>query len=97
MRIVLPNLDYSLKPQMFASITVSDPGHKPALCVPTKALVYDNSRYYVLLYNGKGKADITPVDILNSYGDRTYLNSGVKLGDKIIASLALQIYGELNN
>ncbi len=96
-RIALPNTDYSLKPQMFATVTVSDPGHKQALCVPTKSLIYDHSQYYVLLYKGKGDADITPVDVLNSYGDKTYLNSGVKVGDRIIASLALQMYGELNN
>ena len=96
-RIALPNPDYSLKPQMFASVTVSDPEHKLSLCVPAKALIYDNSQYYVLVYKGKGEAEITPVNVFNSYGDKTYLNSGVKAGDLIIASQALQMYGELNN
>jgi len=51
----------------------------------------------LLVYHGKGKADITPVEVINTLGDKTYLKSGVKEGDKVIASLALQIYSELNN
>jgi len=96
-RIILPNPDYILKPQMYASVTVLDPGHRQALCVSDKALVYDHSEYYVLVYQGKGHADIRPVNVLNTFGDRTYLSSGVKEGDRIIATEALQIYSELNN
>ena len=96
-RIVLQNPDLLLKPEMFASVTVSNPSDKQALCIPSKALVYDRSRYFVLVYTGKGKADITPVEVLNTLGERTYISSGVHEGDKIISSTALQIYNELNN
>jgi cobalt-zinc-cadmium efflux system membrane fusion protein len=96
-RIVLNNPDYVLKPQMFASVIVSNPANRDALCIPSKALVYDHSQYYVVKYNGKGDADITPVEVLSTLGDKTYLKSGIKEGDKIIASIALQIYSELNN
>jgi cobalt-zinc-cadmium efflux system membrane fusion protein len=96
-RVVLQNPDYILKPQMYASVMVSNPEGREALCVPSKALVFDRSRYYVLNYKGNGKADITPVEVLNTLGDKTYLSSGVHEGDRIIATLALQIYSELNN
>lgn len=96
-RIVLANPGYLLKPQMYASVTVFDPDNKQALCISDKSLVYENSQYYVLVYRGKGLAEITPVEVLNALGNRTYLKSGVKEGDRIIASQALQIYSELNN
>jgi cobalt-zinc-cadmium efflux system membrane fusion protein len=96
-RVVLPNPDYLLKPEMYASVIVSNPEDKMALCISSKALVYDRSRYYVLVYKGKGNADIAPVEILNMLGDKTYITSGVHEGDMIIASTALQIYSELNN
>jgi len=96
-RIILLNPDYALKPQMYASVTVFDPVHKEALCVSDKALVYDHSEYFLLIYQGKGHADIRPVNVLNTFGNKTYLLSGVKEGDRIIASQALQIYSELNN
>lgn len=96
-RVVIPNPNYDLKPQMFASIVIANPENTNAISVSSKALIYDNSRYYVIVYNGHGDASITPVEVLNSLGDKTYLKSGVKDGDQVISSQAIQIYGELNS
>ena len=96
-RIIIPNEKYELKPQMFASIIIANPENSLALSVSSKALIYDNSRYYVLVYNGKGDAVITPVEVLNTQGDKTYIKAGVKDGDRVISSQAIQIYGELNS
>jgi len=96
-RVVLKNPDYRLKPQMFASLLVSNPENRQALCLNSKALIYDRSKYYVLVEKGQGQTEITPVDILNSYGEKTYVSTGVQEGDRVIASNALQIYSELNN
>ena len=96
-RVILPNPDYVLKPQMFAGVMVYNATGKTAICVPASAVVYESSRYYVLVYNGKGDADIRPVDVLNTVGDKMYLKSGVNPGEKVVASMALQIYNELNN
>ena len=78
------------------------PGHLfrgaiPAIPASAGALIFDNSRYYVLVYHGAGKADITPVDRLNTLGGKVYLKSGVTAGEKVVASSALQIYDQLNN
>ena len=96
-RIVIANDKYELKPQMFASIIIANPENTSAISVSSKALIYDNSRYYVLVYNGHGDVSITPVEVLSSAGDKTYLKSGVKEGDRVISSQAIQIYGELNS
>jgi len=96
-RVVLQNPDYILKPEMYASVVVSNSAGKEALCIASSALVYETSRYYVLVYKGNGNADITPVEILNKLGSKTFISSGVHAGDMVIASSALQIYRELNN
>jgi cobalt-zinc-cadmium efflux system membrane fusion protein len=96
-RVVMENPDFALRPQMFTTVTVTNNAHQSALCIPTGALVYDHSQYYVLVYQGGGKANITPVGRLSTLGDTTYLTSGVKPGDKVIASDALQVYDQLNN
>jgi cobalt-zinc-cadmium efflux system membrane fusion protein len=96
-RIVIDNPNYELKPQMFASIIIANPENKSAIAVSSKALIYDNSRYYVVVYKGHGDAYITPVEVLNSLGDKTYLKSGVQEGDRVISSQAILIYGELNS
>ncbi len=95
-RVILKNPDYVLKPQMFASITVISSKGSQALCISNKALIYDFSQYYVLVYTGKGKVNIAQVEVLNTLGGKTYLRSGVHEGDVVIASQALQIYSELN-
>jgi cobalt-zinc-cadmium efflux system membrane fusion protein len=96
-RITIPNPDYALKPQMFANARVVNAGNREALNVPSSALVFDHSQYYVLVYSGHGIADIRQVYILNSYAKKTYLSGGVKKGETVITSEALQIYSELNN
>ncbi|HMG82125.1 MAG TPA: efflux RND transporter periplasmic adaptor subunit [Ferruginibacter sp.] len=96
-RVVLANDDYELKPQMYASVTVTSKVNSDAICVASSAVIFDNSQNYVLLYNNDSDIEIKPVQIINAIGERTYISSGVQPGDKLIASQALLIYGALNN
>lgn len=96
-RIVLPNDDYALKPEMFASIRVTYKEGQEALSIPSEALIFDHSQYYVLVYSSKSDVKITPVKVLNAIGPLTYIAEGVHAGDKVIASQAILIYDALNN
>ena len=96
-RVVVDNSDYALKPQMFARVVAINQQNSSAICIPASALVFDHSQYYVLKYNGKGSADITPVTVLNKLGDRVYLSNGIAEGDKVIASETILIYDALNS
>ena len=58
-RIILPNDDGLLKPDMFASIKVHTPTSQKYLTIPTKALVFDNNKYMVVI----AKTDTTFVQI----------------------------------
>jgi cobalt-zinc-cadmium efflux system membrane fusion protein len=96
-RVVVQNDDYALKPQMFARVVAVNQQNADAICIPASALVFDHSQYYVLKYNGKGDAVITPVSVLSKLGDRVYLASGISEGDKVVASETIMIYDALNN
>jgi cobalt-zinc-cadmium efflux system membrane fusion protein len=98
-RVVLPNPDYALKPEMFASVTViNKEENKQSICIPTSALIFDNSQYFVLVYKNKADVQITPVQVLNSVGSKTYISNGLTPGDKIIGSKqAFLIYNALNH
>ena len=96
-RVVVDNKDYALKPQMFARVVAVNQQNADAICIPASALVFDHSQYYVLKYNGKGSADITPVTVLSKLGDRVYLSDGIAEGDQVVASEANLIYDALNN
>lgn len=96
-RIVLPNPDYALKPQMFASVTVKNQTGQTSLSVPSGAIVFANSQYFVLIYKNQSDVVITPVQILGTNGDRTYISGPVQAGDRVIGSNAVLIYSAINS
>lgn len=96
-RIVLPNPGYVLKPEMFASVKVTNEENHDALCVPSSAVVFDHSQNYVLVYHSNADIKIIPVQVINSIGDRTYISGDVNVGDKVIASQSILIYNALND
>ena len=97
MRIVLSNPGYVLKPQMFATVTVNNKENKNAIAIFATSLIFDNSQYYVLLYKNNHDVQIQPVDIISINGNRAFINNGIKPGDLLISSQALQMYAALNN
>ena len=96
-RVALANTDYALKPQMYASVNVTNKGAQEVTCISSDALIFDNSRYFVLKYNSRSDVQITPVNIINTVGNKTFISSGIQTGDKIIGSQALLIYSALNS
>lgn len=96
-KIVIPNTGYLLKPEMFASVMVINKTDAEALCIPSSALVFDKSRYFVLVYKSKKEVTPVPVSIISSHAGQSYISSNIQPGDKVIASDAVLIYNELNN
>lgn len=96
-RISLPNPGYLLKPGMFASVTVLHPENTEMLCIPSSAVIFDHSQYYVLVYNSRKNVVITPVQIVKTTRNLAYISSGLQEGDKVIASQTLLIYAALNS
>lgn len=95
-RISLPNADYALKPSMFASVTITKTENTKMLCVPSDAIVFDNSQNYVLVYKDKSTILIQPVKVATTFGNKTFIESGLKEGDKVVGSQTLLIYQALN-
>lgn len=98
-RIVLSNPNYLLKPEMFANVTLLSKadGAGKMLAVPGRALIFDNSQYYVLVYKSNSEISIRPVIVGSTAGDITYIQGGLQEGEKVIASDALLIYQQLNS
>lgn len=96
-RVVLSNQDYALKPEMYASITVNEKENRQCLSVPSSAIIFDHSQYFVLVFNSKSDVKITPVKFINAIGDKTFIANGVNEGDKVVSSQAILIYNALNS
>jgi cobalt-zinc-cadmium efflux system membrane fusion protein len=97
LRIVLSNPGYLLKPEMFASVVVNTTENKSMVSIRSRALIFDHSQYYVLVYKSPSDISIRPVQIQNTVGDRTYITEGLSEGERLIGTEALLIYQELNS
>lgn len=92
MRVVLDNPGYALKPQMFATIAISNSVNKQATAISSGALIFDNSQYYVIIIKGKNNIEIRPVEVITTNGKTAYIKSGLKPGDRVIGADALLMY-----
>ncbi|MDN5286329.1 MAG: efflux transporter, family, subunit [Mucilaginibacter sp.] len=97
MRVVLSNPGYALKPQMFAIVTINDNENKQAISISSNSLVFDHSQYYVIILKGKKDVQIRPVEVISINGNKAYIKSGLSVGEKLVESDALLIYGSLNS
>lgn len=96
-RIVLPNADYALKPEMFASVRIINNTSRQSLCVPSSAVIFENSQYFVLVYHDQKNVTIMPVQVISTNGNQTYISGNVGAGQKVIASNTVLIYSALNS
>jgi len=92
MRVVLDNPDFALKPQMFATIAISNTVNKKATSVSSGALIFDNSQYYVIIIKGKNNIEIRPIEVITNNGETAYIKSGLEPGDRVVGADALLMY-----
>ncbi|MDP5199916.1 efflux RND transporter periplasmic adaptor subunit [Flavobacterium sp. DG2-3] len=96
-RIKLSNTDYMLKPDMNANIKLSFNENQSMIAVPSKAIVFDKSKNFVVVFKDRNNIETRQVEVYRVVGDTTYISSGLKENEKVITNNQLFIYGALNN
>jgi membrane fusion protein, heavy metal efflux system len=97
-RIKVPNKDNLLKPEMFAQITIKYNDNANQLpAIPSQAIIFDKNRNYVMVYKNKCDVETREIEIFEVAGNTTYLKSGLKAGEKIIARYQHLVYDALND
>lgn len=96
-RVRLPNPGYQLKPEMYAQIRVLNTSAEKMLAVPAKSVVFDKDRNFVMVFRDAHHIETRPVQIAKTVGDVSYVQSGLRDGEKIIAQNQLLVYDELND
>jgi Cu(I)/Ag(I) efflux system membrane fusion protein len=85
MRIELPNRGGRLRPGMFATVSFGGSA-RPALLVPSEALIRTGKRTLVMLALDKGRYRPAEVQTGRESGDNTEILGGLSEGEKIVAS-----------
>jgi cobalt-zinc-cadmium efflux system membrane fusion protein len=94
-KIALPNPDMMLKPEMFTTVVITNSEQKQSVSVPAKAIVFDSSKNYVVVYNTKCDLKVREVSVIKTVDDITYIASGLNPGDKVISKNQLLLYDAL--
>lgn len=85
-RLVFPNPDLLLKPNMFAEVVIYGGPRKDVLKIPSEALIVTGERESVIMALGAGR--FRPVDVTTGMqqGGEVEILSGVNEGDEIVVS-----------
>jgi Cu(I)/Ag(I) efflux system membrane fusion protein len=84
-RVELPNPGGRLRPGGFATVALAG-GARPALVVPSEAVIRTGRRALVMLALADGRFQPAEVQVGAEAGDRTEILSGLSEGERIIAS-----------
>lgn len=95
--IRLKNDGFLLKPEMRATIKISYTENGNMLAVPASAVIFDKSRYYVMVYQSDTHVETRPVELFRETAGLCYIKSGLAEGDKVVTKNQLLLYDELND
>jgi cobalt-zinc-cadmium efflux system membrane fusion protein len=82
---------------MFANVIIKARSGENLPMINTRTLIFDNDKNYVLVVDGKAHVRIQQVDIAKRVEDRAYIRSGVKAGDRVIASRQVYLFESLKD
>jgi len=96
-RVKIENPGNKLKPGMFAGVKIKAKSGENLPVIDTRSLIFDNDKDYVVVVDGKAKVHIQQIEIGKRVEDRAYIKSGLKPGDRIVASRQLYLFESLKN
>ena len=96
LKIRLENPEYLLKPGMFARILLRYPENKKMLVVPSASVVFDDNKYYVVLFKDKCNVSMQLVGVYKTLDNRTFIQDGIiKEKDMILTKNGLYVFTAL--
>lgn len=96
-RIKLHNENFLLKPDMRASIKLFFTEDQKMISVPSAAIIFDKSKYFVMVYHDRNTIETRQVDVFRQVGGTTYIKSGIKEGELVMTANQLLVYDALND
>ncbi len=94
-RISMENPHNELKPEMFATVKVRVKSTEQAMVVPSKAIVMDNARYFVVARQSGG-LEVKEVKLIKKVDDKSFI-SGLSSEDEVVVTSQLFLYQALNS
>jgi cobalt-zinc-cadmium efflux system membrane fusion protein len=96
-RVTLPNPNYELKPEMFAQVKVKYRETFSKVTVPSSCIIFDKSRYYVMVYKSDDQIETREVKIFKEQSGVSYIENGLQEGEQVMTKYQLLVYDALND
>ena len=96
-RVPIENSDFKLKPDMNCTVSVTYSENQQLISVPSSAIIFDKSKYWVMVFKDKHNIKTRQVEIYHSFGDKTYILSGINEKESVISENGNLIYDALND
>ncbi len=85
LRVLFPNPDHLLLPGMFVRAQLQQATQAQAILVPQQAVTRDRSgNASVTLVNAEQKAEVRPIKVSRTLGDKWLVDEGLAVGDQVI-------------
>jgi Cu(I)/Ag(I) efflux system membrane fusion protein len=95
-RIVIPNPDGVLRPDMYADVDITTEAGNPVVAVPDSAVIDAGTRRVVILAKGDGRFEPREVKTGAQGGGFTEIREGVASGDRVVTAANFLIDAESN-
>lgn len=95
-RIRLPNSGYKLKPQMHATIRLTLETGSQLPAVPTDAVIFDRSKNFVVVFRNRNDLEVREIAVHKTLRKVTYVESGLKPGERVVSKNQILLYNALN-
>lgn len=95
--VKIPNADFRLKPEMNCTVELSSYENQKMISVPAASVVFDRSKYWVIVFNGEHSIEIRNVEPYSQTEKEFYIKNGLKAGETIISKNVLRIYDTYSN
>lgn len=94
-RITIPNTDFKLMPEMNCTVDIIHKEDKKMVAIPSSAVIFDKSRYWVVVYRDKYRLERRSIHPFRQFEDITYVADGLEEGETIITQNGLLVYDAL--
>jgi len=93
-RVALPNPDGDLRPGLYGTVLLEEPGSGPVLSVPRSAVLDSGTRQLVLVETGPGRFVSREVSLGRRGGERIEILDGLAEGEQVVVSANFLIDAE---
>lgn len=96
-RVKIPNTDFKLMPEMNCTVSVRFTENEMMVAVPSSAIIFDKSKYWVMVFKNRNNIETRQVVIYRQLGETTYVETGITEGETVITKNGLLVYDAIND